>query len=980
MAPPKSYAESNPTIVPFDEVKIEYIDENGKNVVIRDYEIRPGSGYEILTDDVLNSGNLELLNNFKINNLDKLNDPNYLPAKKYLDARIRNAERIQAYENKAKLFASQKKAPYKPPVVEAEGFILIPNIEYPDYQTSSNGCWSISYSTLLKSRGINISQEEIRQWRPDYKENAGLDERANKERKVLMNTDTSNSIYENADLVGKVLPNTAVNMLRMEAFEPGTMTINGNPLNEQQKNIVQQEYLKQVKEKLRSTLLSSFTDHQSPVAISMGGHYVTVTGISLDGNRIMYEESLGREYNAPRSRVMSLDALVNQAMLSHTVIDENGIEKEEHAQGIELTWLSDLPVKEYGQIEDGLDPGQGDEHYVKADENGNVTVNVPDYVANKNVVGRPVEGQVTSKAIEERFELDQTNLTQQLNGVKVEGWGADKGVMFGQTGSYYPGKVMRPGDKNLMLESISSMDELIDGIRVDLNYINNNRATQEEYAKVSEFKNALTDIQDAANGKEVDVEQARLKVAGMYDFLSQKPDETGKTRFEKLYHGMDYGQRKEFLDKLRMLNISLGFDRENKVDQFEELHEKMEADYQKEKAYNDAQMKYRNNLNALWKNVQDNGAFNNFAGSQQQDDMHFSLALIAANMMAYQKNLQNHKMPPYPTDEEVYSYVDRVRNSEEFRETVKDPKQWMTDKTKTYKDFVEDYNQTADRLNAEREDLKRYETPGGEPWRLRRTRLGLVVNVLNATGTGSYTGMDVISRKKNSDSFDQALEAIEGIALKPVDAPPSAKEIKTSVTTVLSYLDGKEKKRSTPFGRHRWTNCMIFLAETMPREDFEAYCAHVNEVRGVGPGHEDFVSPETFYPSTTAKYVMNDSVNRIVRGKHTLRDYARVIAMHKLGTQQNGEFQEGMRLTTNEARQQLAAETQRVMNDPRFEAFVNGAGRKQLLPMMKGDARSYAGAWETYKAANPVAEQHAAKQTESQTQPVQPAKTVQPMH
>ncbi len=79
------------------------VPQTGKQRTYTDY--RPVSGrdpvtgrdynYDILTDDVLNSGNLEVLTNFRKAHENELRDPKNAAAKEYLDARIQTAKRFQ---------------------------------------------------------------------------------------------------------------------------------------------------------------------------------------------------------------------------------------------------------------------------------------------------------------------------------------------------------------------------------------------------------------------------------------------------------------------------------------------------------------------------------------------------------------------------------------------------------------------------------------------------------------------------------------------------------------------------------------------------------------------------------------------------------------------------------------------------------------------------------------------------------------------
>ena len=192
MPPLKPYNEANPTMLPgMDAVMVDYITDSGNHDTrISDYVPKPGSGYEILTDDVLNSGNLEVLRKFQYEHRNELNEPKNAPAKKYMEARIKTAEKLDLLEKKKKFSAAQGKMPPKLSLDTKGGFIGFSTIKYPDYQTSANGCWSASYSLLLKSRGVDLSQEEIRQWRPDYPEETEAGTQTEAERQTAAGSQT----------------------------------------------------------------------------------------------------------------------------------------------------------------------------------------------------------------------------------------------------------------------------------------------------------------------------------------------------------------------------------------------------------------------------------------------------------------------------------------------------------------------------------------------------------------------------------------------------------------------------------------------------------------------------------------------------------------------------------------------------------------------------------------------------------------------
>lgn len=183
---------------------------------------------------------------------------------------------------------------------------------------------------------------------------------------------------------------------------------------------------------------------------------------------------------------------------------------------------------------------------------------------------------------------------------------------------------------------------------------------------------------------------------------------------------------------------------------------------------------------------------------------------------------------------------------------------------------------------------------------------------------------------------------------------------------MCAYLKGKEKKRTREFGRQRWTGCMRFLADTMPRADFEKYCDHVNQVRGVKPGHPDYVSPETLYPPVVdVKYVTDDTISRIRSGQNTLRDYARIVAAQKIGAIRNGANPLSGTTINDKLKRQLCVETQNLVKDPSFASFVKSADKQQLNRMLENGGADFSRAWEGYQQRQLNGEQPAASRPQS---------------
>ena len=125
-----------------------------------------------------------------------------------------------------------------------------------------------------------------------------------------------------------------------------------------------------------------------------------------------------------------------------------------------------------------------------------------------------------------------------------------------------------------------------------------------------------------------------------------------------------------------------------------------------------------------------------------------------------------------------------------------------------------------------------------------------------------------------------ALAAMQGVQR----AKPLKQDfLKTQVDTVKRYMSDKMEKRSRDFGNVRWHQCMTFLKYAMPRQEFENYCAKVNQAReAYGPEDEDFVSPEMFGKPQTVSELREEILDRVRAGEATLHDFAVLSAMKSM--------------------------------------------------------------------------------------------------
>ena len=125
---------------------------------------------------------------------------------------------------------------------------------------------------------------------------------------------------------------------------------------------------------------------------------------------------------------------------------------------------------------------------------------------------------------------------------------------------------------------------------------------------------------------------------------------------------------------------------------------------------------------------------------------------------------------------------------------------------------------------------------------------------------------------------------------------------------------------------------MTALAETMPRKEFESYCEHINEVRGVAgqPQRDDYIGPENFYPKEdTMAHMLHDSMDRIRKGDATTRDYARVVAIRELQAQNR----------TSVSRRQLRKMTDQMLANAEFKEFMETKQKPEIAQTLQHPGR-----------------------------------------
>ena len=232
---------------------------------------------KVLTEDIINTGNLEMLKEFAEAHGKELNRRE----KRYLSCKIKAAEKIDKLEKEAVnnlAWGNDAKVKKTLNVDLASGYTGFSKLKLNEPQSSDNGCWSCAYSLLLESRGINLSQEDIRAFRPDYTKDTPPQDKATKDLGLRLNSDRVNNIFENADLLIKVAPNTTMSQLVLNPVETEGLTVadtNGNTvfMTGEQKQLFKDYYISRSVEQLKQVISNAINIDRSPVALNWNDHY-----------------------------------------------------------------------------------------------------------------------------------------------------------------------------------------------------------------------------------------------------------------------------------------------------------------------------------------------------------------------------------------------------------------------------------------------------------------------------------------------------------------------------------------------------------------------------------------------------------------------------------------------------------------------------------------------------------------------------------
>jgi hypothetical protein len=209
-----------------------------------------------------------------------------------------------------------------------------------------------------------------------------------------------------------------------------------------------------------------------------------------------------------------------------------------------------------------------------------------------------------------------------------------------------------------------------------------------------------------------------------------------------------------------------------------------------------------------------------------------------------------------------------------------------------------------------------------------------VVAMLEMTGKGGYTNLEIIERSKNSERYEEAFEAVKEIQDKGYT---DSKRIMEAVDTVKEYLKDKMTVRHRNFGNIRFHYFMTFLHQVMPSDEFEYLCYEVNKARGLlnSPKDSDYAAPEYFYVSNkTAGGIMTDTVDKVYLNRGSVRDYALIIALRNY-CDDDGKFEGDSVFQDYESYRKLVRDIERINKSPKFKEFMTELTEDERIQIVR---------------------------------------------
>ncbi|MBO4863665.1 MAG: hypothetical protein J5517_04830 [Eubacterium sp.] len=930
-----------------------------------------------LTPEIISNGDLATLMSFYQQNQDKMTENE----KVYMQARIEASTEIDRLRNKAYADIAEGRQPETQTPSNQNGYLGYADIKSPGIQTSGNGCWSVAYSLLLKSRGVDLSQDIIRGWRPDQtKQNLTDQQKLNAQGEIAaanqrMNSDEINNIPENADLLTQVLPNTSMKTIEAVPIFMSDIQVDGkNPTAEEAKAI-KEKYIEQSVTLFKKSVTRALTEDHSPVAVTKNGHYMTITGISEDGSRIRCEDTL-QATAEERTRYIKIEDFVKDAMEEKEVIDKSTdppTKKTIFPTGFGMTWLSDIKVPEYDKRNIQHISGRQDEKdYIDADEDGNLEIKILTENKDYSAYGKPTAGQIEGKGLNIPVVMDLNVLPGKTVTSKSQ---KNSSYRMGSYDSYYPNKVYYLKDPTLSRNRQNGQYQINPDLAPSIRrfkrkavqarkngypYEQAVQFLQEDYVRVRDYilndqnissrfndPNLRNDL-DAAFmndpiGYSISLSDDLVNNLGLQQKMQGLPNNfvaTLRNLDKKVDDAIAHNYKGQFLDTFLREDVTKLWDIITADPYLSREYSGIKDTFNQNFTANPAQFTkaFINDTIEVFElgglrrsqtlgSIKDTKLMMDMRwralnpdggpGTLSPDQRKDMLAEIVALSEIQARKMMKGDKNPQTTTRELSDLTEKVKTDKAFNQMIANGNDVKLAKLRDTKKLKSSLISSIKLVKSERD----YDISSHR--KLTQKRCKFLAARFEEAGAG-----------KNDREFDSTLESIRYIS---ATQNASSQEVMQCVNNVKEYISDKMNARGAD--RTKWGLCMMFLKETMPRKEFEDYCRQINVSRGVEnkPSSAKYVSPEMFgYKKEPVRCALAETKHRLLEGKGTERDYAAIIAMRTKFDYVG--FLDGEKTFEKEAdRRKYIKETEKVLASPEFKRFMKEVPDDQKKALLVGE-------------------------------------------
>jgi len=251
--------------------------------------------------------------------------------KQYIDSHIATEKFYK------KLEETKITAEPKGPVTRNDGTVILEHIHLDTLQNQGMGCYSCSAMLLLQSRGLNLDQRQIRNYRME-----SSNEFSDFEEKERTTGDVMGNIINIGGIATRCLTNTAVHE---RTYTDISTAGEGTKLK--------------VANDIRNTVIKALNVHKSPISVLKDGHYITVVGYNPNTDTLVYKNSMVDEdqwhdavADPDKEHHMKVSKLLNAHKLAighlMTINPENPMEhfgKDTNIEFVEGQYLENNPSK-----------------------------------------------------------------------------------------------------------------------------------------------------------------------------------------------------------------------------------------------------------------------------------------------------------------------------------------------------------------------------------------------------------------------------------------------------------------------------------------------------------------------------------------------------------------------------------------------------------------------------------------------------------